>query len=196
VATFAELIADVKLITNRPDLEAEIKLAIRKATLKAHQSDFYAKDLFEVGIQWATPAYIQSLEYRTLIPRWRALKFLRKYSADGDFAGDFFTLLTPEQILDSYGIEKKNVCYIAGEMLEIKSSTQDLNMLLSCYLHPDITETGFSSWIAKDHPYLIVYEAAASIFRQIGYDEQAVQMKQEIAEQYAELKLEVTGGGF
>ena len=43
--TFAEILEEVYLITNRRDLEAQTKSAIKKATLKAHQSDFYYRDL-------------------------------------------------------------------------------------------------------------------------------------------------------
>ena len=47
MATYQELYDDVVTITKRPDLAAETALAIRAATLKLHQSDFYFKDLFE-----------------------------------------------------------------------------------------------------------------------------------------------------
>jgi hypothetical protein len=188
MATFAELVADVKTITNRPDLDSEIKMAVKVATLKAHQSDFYPKDLYEVGIQWNPIAYQQSLDYRTLVPRWRAFKYLRKYDATGETPGAFFTILAPEQLLDSYGIDKENVCYLAGEQLEIRSDTEDTYMLLSCYVHPIIEENSYSSWVALDHPYAIVYEAAAAVFKQIGWDEQAAQMKREVAEQFTILR--------
>jgi hypothetical protein len=193
MASFAELVSDAYLLTNRPDLVNETKLAVKAATLKAHQSDFYPKDLYEIGISWPTPDYIQSIEYRTLVPRWRAFKYLRKYTS-GSPAG-FIKLLTPEMTLDRYSINKEDVCYLAGEMLEIRSSTQDVNMILACYINPIIDENTFSSWIALDHPYAIVYEAARSIFKQIGWDEQAASIKQEVAEQYQILKQEITAYG-
>jgi len=193
MATFSELCSDVYILTNRPDLVAETKLAVRAATLKAHQSDFYPKDLFEVGIFWPTPDYLQSLDYRLLIPRWRAFKYLRKYANGAP--GNFIKLLTPEQTLDGYSINREDICYVAGEMLEIRSSTADDNMILACYVNPDTSENSFNSWIALDHPYAIVYEAARSIFKQIGFDEQATSIRQEVAEQYQILKQEVTGYG-
>ena len=61
MATFAELVADVKILTNRPDLDAEIKLAVKAATLKAHHTDFYPKDLYGVAIQWTPVGFLQSL---------------------------------------------------------------------------------------------------------------------------------------
>lgn len=193
MASFAELVSDTYILTNRPDLVNETKLAVKAATLKAHQSDFYPKDLYETGISWPTPDYIQSIEYRTLVPRWRAFKYLRKYS--NSVPGAFIQLLTPEQTLDRYSINKEDICYLAGEMLEIRSSTADNYMILACYLNPILDENSYSSWIALDHPYSIVYEAARSIFKQIGWDEQAAAIKQEVAEQYQILKQEVTAYG-
>jgi len=195
MATFAELLADIYTITNRPDLVAETKLALKAATLKAHQSDFYPKDLYETGIQWATPAYIQSLEYRSLIPRWRAFKFLRKLDSTGRIAGDFLPLLTPEQTVDKYNVNREDICYLAGQMLEIRSSTQDHYMLVGCYLQPDVTEAFYTSWIAQDHPYLLVYEAARTLFKTIGFDEQSAQMDRLVQEQFVILKQEVTAYG-
>jgi len=190
MATFSELTSDVMVITNRPDLVAETKLAVKQATLKMHQSDHYPKDLFESGITFQSPSNIQSVDYRTLVPRWRTFKYLRKYS--NGYPGEFFTLLTPEETLDRYQINRENICYVAGEQLEIRSNTADSYALIACYLHPDITENNFTSWIAVEHPYAIVYEAAAKVFKMLGQDEQHQAMRQEVAEQYMLLKQQVT----
>ncbi len=179
--TLTDLINDTYTITNRPDLVAETKLAVKKSTLKLHQLDYFPKDIFETGISWDPVAFIQSLDYKTLVPNWRTLKYLRKYS-DG-LAGPFFSFLSPEESLDRFAINRDNICYIAGEQLEIRSSTEDTHMLLGCYVNPTLTDTGFSSWIATEHPYAIITDAAASIFKMIGFDEQAAYMKQEVTEQ-------------
>ena len=195
--TFAEMLAEVYILTNRPDLVEESKLAIRAATLRAHGCDFFPKDLYETGITWSTPAYIQSLEYRTLIPRWRAFKYLRKYDAASELPMGFFDYIPPELVLDSYHIQRENVCYLAGESLEIRSDTQDSYMLLGCYVHPVITEGSYSSWIALDNPYAIVYQAAAKVLNAIGFDEQAQRFEGETLKQYEILRLtNITGAGY
>lgn len=198
MSTYSDLVADVITITNRPDLIDLTKLAVRHATLKAHKLDFFPKDIYETGIQWQTPAYIQSLEYRNLVPRWRALKYLRKYdfTASPGKAGEIFKVITPELILDEYEFQKDNVCYLAGESLEIRSNTKDAYMLLGCYRHPDTTEANYDSWIALDQPSAIVYEAARSVFKQIGFDEQAKEMQSEVADQFTILRQEIIGEGY
>lgn len=195
MATLSELIGDVYTITNRPDLVAETKLAVKQATLKAHQFDHFPKDIFETGITFPAADLIQSLNYKSIVPRWRTFKFLRKYSYNGvnGYPGEFFKLLTPEETLDRYQINRENVCYIAGDQLEIRSNTADQYMLLGCYLHPDITDDGYSSWIAVEYPYAIVYEAASKVFKMIGKDDEANSMRQEVAEQFMLLKQQVTG---
>lgn len=187
MATFAELCADVYIITNRPDLVNETKLAVKAATLKAHQCDFFWKDLEETGVSFSTEDYVQSLEYRTLLPRYRSLKYIRKTDSVGT-PGALLDVITPAMVLDRYGYDRTDVCYTAGEVIQIKSSTLLQYILLGCYLNPDVTEVGYNSWIALDHPYAIIYEAAASIYKMIGQDEQATVFKKFSDEQFQYLK--------
>lgn len=167
-----ELRTEVYALTNRPDLVAVTLSAIRAATLKLHQMDYFYKDIFETGISFTTAEYVQSLEYRTLLPRWRALKYLRKTDSTGTEQGAFFDVIVPENVLDNYKLNKEDVVYSAGALLQIRSSTQLQYAILGCYLNPDITELGYSSWIALDHPYAIIFEAAATVFKTVGDTEQ------------------------
>lgn len=185
---FAELLAEVYTLTNRPDLVAETKLAVKAATLKAHQSDYFYKDLFETGITFSTADYIQSLDYRELLPRYRALKYIRKSDAAGAL-GDFLSVITPALALDRYGSQRADVCYTAGALIQIKSSTSLQYILFGCYLNPNITEAGYSSWIALDHPYAIVYEAATTLFKTTGQDEQASVYQRLAKEQFDLIKV-------
>lgn len=196
MATFAELLADVYTLTNRSDLVAETKLAVKMATLKMHQSDYYYKDISETGITFLAADTIQQLDYRTLIPRWRALKYFRKSDSSG-LAGDFLTLLTPEDVLDGYGYQRTDICYVAGENLQIKSSTLLQYAMIACYITPDITEATYNSWVALDHPYAIVFEAARAVSELIGLKEDAATYLRQVTEQINLLKSSnITAGGF
>ena len=187
MATFTELLAEVYTLTNRPDLVNETKLSVKAATLKAHQLDFFYKDLYEVGVQFSTSDYIQALEYRTISPLYRSLKYIRKTDASGT-PGEFLSVITPAMSLDRYGNQREDICYGAGEVIQIKSSTMLQFILFGCYRNPDISESAYNSWIAIDHPYAIVYEAAATVYKQIGQDEQAAVFKRMTDEQFAMLR--------
>lgn len=182
MATFTELCDDVYTLTNRPDLIAETKLAVKAATLKLHQSDFFFKDIYETGIVFNAADYTQQIEYRTLITRYRALKYIRK-SDSAATPGDFLSIITPAQVLDQYGISNEDICYVAGEVIQIKSSTELQYAIFGCYINPNIVEASYNSWVALDHPYAIIYEAAVSVFKAIGYDEQATTFSRLAAEQ-------------
>jgi hypothetical protein len=188
------IIDDVLSLVKRPDLVGNITVAVKAATLKVHHSDFYYKDLFETGISFTTAAYQQTLAYQNLIPRWRAGKYLRKVLVDssssvGYSGGDFIKILLPEQVLDSYNRTKTDVAYYAGDVLQIRSSTQESQYLVGCYLHPIVIPETYESWIARECPMAIVYDAAATVFKGIGFDEQAAAYRSDAGVWFQELKI-------
>lgn len=170
--TLTELCAEIYSLTSRPDLVNETKMAVRSATLKAHQLDFFYKDIEETGVSFSSADYLQTLDYKSLFPLYRSLKYIRKAEADGT-PGDFLSVITPTSVLDRYGTAREDICYTAGAVIQIKSSTALQYILFGFYSNPDITEAGYNSWIATDHPFALIYEAASVIFKTIGQDEKA-----------------------
>jgi len=185
---FSELCAEVYTLTGRSDLVAETESAVKSATLKAHQSDYYYKDIFESGLVFATSDYVQNLDYRALLSRWRALKYLRKYDYTNSVPGIELTVILPEQIFDAYQVQKSDICYVAGSYVQINSSTQEQYYLLGCYVNPDITKESYSSWVALDHPFCIVFDAAATVFKAVGKDDEAAAYRGLVAEQIQMLR--------
>jgi hypothetical protein len=194
--SFADIVSDVYSLTNRPDLVGETVVAVKAATLKAHQSDDYIKDLFETAIQFSTSEYFQTLDYKSVIPLWRKPRYMRIYDAAGTTPGSFLTYVEPEKVIDGFGANRTDIFYIAGAEVQIRTLAQQQYFLLGCYVNPDITTTGYNSWIADDHRYAIVYEAVAIIFKTIGYDEQNTTYRAMVAEQIMTLKMHaITGIG-
>lgn len=175
MADFNSLVADVVTLTNRPDLVKETELAVRSATLQLHKSDFYFKDLTEQTLKFDTIAYLQQIPYRTLFPRYRSLSYIRKYDPNNTSTsntcvsstgvGDEFEIITPAEIFDDYHIQRVNVCYLAGETINLKSNTQDPYVIIGVYQSPDVSSPeNYSSWIATESPDAIVFLAASLIF--------------------------------
>jgi hypothetical protein len=191
--SLTSLVDDVFTLTNRHDLVGETTLAVRNATLKAHNQDFFYKDLVETGIVFDYEQVQQSLEYKTLVPRWRAFKYLRKYlqgtNGQQGFPGDFLEFISPDGVLDSYSINKENVCYLAGVELKIRSLGAQQHFLLGCYVFPNVTVADYKSWIAEEQPAAVIYEAAATVFKAIGYDEQNSAYRALVHEEYVQLKM-------
>lgn len=172
--TFDELLEEVYLITNRRDLVAETASAIKSATLKAHNTDFRSKDLYETGIQWDTAEYRQHIDYITLVSNFRAIKWLKRVEDENDEIGVQFCIVTPDELLDDYNQMRSDVCYVAGRIIEIRSSVKFSRALLSCYVNPIVRTGAYSSWIAMLQPNAIIFEAASLILRAIGENEKVV----------------------
>lgn len=186
--TFTELLTEIYAITGRSDLESMTKSAVKAATLKAHQTDFYSKDIYETPVQFDSTTYTHSLDIISLIPNYRALKYIRKYTVSDASSGDFISVITPEEVLDKYNRELTDVCYVAGRNIEIKSSTEFNTILVGCYVAPIVVEATYSSWIAELYPYAIVHEAARFIFGAIAMDTEKKSQESMVAEAYLQLK--------
>jgi hypothetical protein len=184
----AELQAEVILITSRPDLVELTLSAVKAATLKAHQSDYYPKDIYETGLSFSTAEYEHDFEVTTFIPRFRAIKYARKYDNTNSEPGAFFELLDPINVLDHYGVARTEVCYLGGNEIHFKSSTEFQYALFGCYLNPDTATATFTSCVAINHPWAIIHEAARRIFMHTGNAEKARAQRELIAEEYALLR--------
>lgn len=94
------------------------------------------------------------------------------------------TEIDADDFLDEFGSEKIDVWYQAGDTIFIRSSTLLQFGLMGYYTWPnlDITNANlstwtvspllssplFHSWIARDYPYTIIYDAASALLQKIG----------------------------
>lgn len=170
--TLDELLAEVYNITNRPDLSTLSTAQVKAATLKAHSLDFFNKDIFEQGGQFEVAAFRQSLDYLTIITNFRKLKYIKRVESATDDVGKFFTILSVDEILDSYGVNRNDIAYVAGRSLEIRSSVSFQFFLQGSYVFPLVTTTGFSSWVAEQYPYAIIFQAASVVLKSIDQVEE------------------------
>lgn len=203
--TLTELTQQVYTITNRPDRVAETASAITSATLKMHQSDYYWKDIYENGFNAGSDniAYEHDIDYRAVIPLFRALKYIRKWTPDltGQnplgCPGRLLTLVEPANVFDDYHQQKCDIYYAAGAFIHVRSSTMDQYYILGAYVNPNVLPDTYNSWIALDHPFAIIYEAAAMVFKSVGKDEEATTYRTLNADQIAILKQSnITAAGF
>ncbi len=193
MADLNSLVQKVFTITNRPDLQAETELAVKSAILQAHRLDYFPKDLREETLKFTTAEYLQAIEYKTLFPRFKSLKYIRKYDNSTtppsnnlwyeNGMGSFLKMLTPEQVLDRYSFQLADVCYLAGSLLQIKSSTKLGYVVLGFYQYPDVTPAGFNSWIADECEEGIYFLAAAIVFGTVLSNQSAAGANQAQASQ-------------
>lgn len=189
---FEQLLEEVYIITNRPELVAETSSAIRLATLKAHHLDFFSHDIVEKLIKFNECHFKQSIDLYSLASNYRSAKYFRLVDPDNcdDVIGPFITMITPDEILDTYGRNRVNVSYVAGRMLEIRASVEFDIAIFGFYVNPIVTPSGsYGSWIANVHPGAIINEATRVIFKMIGKSEESASYKILVAEEYELLKI-------
>jgi len=183
--------------------------------LWAHHSDFYYKDLVEIPCVFEALAYLQQVPL-SFFNQFRALKYIRKYypgtgpnnppSQDqspnnlpplyGMYYdpganlpdGRFFKIITPDNVLDSYRINKIDVAYVAGQTIQLRSGDYFQYALCGYYSHPIATQNGYTSWVANEYPDLIAFRASEIVLKAIGFDESAQFYAQMAAELLAQMQ--------
>lgn len=213
---YSDLVNEVYTLTNRPDLVNETATAVKSATLRAHHVDYFYKDIVEMSYQFPVLQFWQKLQLSSL-PNYRALKYLRKFypgtspqnppQQDGSPNnlpplyggyyepganlpdGRFFDIITPEEVLDSYGINRIDIAYVGGQTINLRSGDTFQTLLTGYYAHPSIVPASWNSWIGNEFPYAIVFAAAATVFKTIGYDEQNQQYQALMSSEYEMLQM-------
>lgn len=189
---FQELVDEVISITKRPDLRSRTESAVKAATLKMHHSDFYYKDLVETAVQFNQEFYLQNFVPSEVIPRYRKAKYIRIWQggAPDGMPGIFLENIQIENSMGQYQEVKTDVFYMAGQNLQIRTSCPLKHILFGAYVHPVVSpEAEYDSWIAREYPYAIVYEAARSIFYSIALTQQSQTYAQMTAEVLREISM-------
>lgn len=179
MSQFSDLVADVYTLTNRSDLVAETALAVRQATLAAHRSDFYPRDVSEIPVTFAPPGASRYQIDISTFPQWRAFSYIRPFDVATNSAADFLLeFLRPDAIFDEYLIERVNVAYVAGSNLNINLQSAWDGFLVGYYVNPTLSpDAQYSSWIATVQPSIVVIDAAHRVLATIGYDEAAQRLR-------------------
>lgn len=215
MATLNSLAADVATITNRPDLVAEMKVAIRKAIMKFHQADTFSRDLSRTRLQMAlyTPIepntwrYLFDLTNATLFPRFRRIQSLnypvdlvpqytnvipplRDYSVLNSDSRQI-KVIASDNLFDSYLTERAQYAYITGSSLNVKLGwgMDYIDVFFYQYpLIPSDPETQIISWIVDQFPDAVIEESCNRVFAMIGKDEESGRYERMFAENLAMLR--------
>lgn len=187
-ATIATLQADLQTIIKRGDLLTDSVLHLKNAILKAHTMDYWLRDLYETNFQFNLAATTYTLDIKALIPRFRTMKYLDIVDPISLDSVRSLEAIPIEKYLDSYGYLRDYVYYLAGNNIQIRASGQQLVYGIGCYLYPDTTLQS-PSWIADEFPMVILYEAARTMFRLSGFDEQSASAERLLQEAKDQLKI-------
>lgn len=179
--TLNELVDEVYILTNRPDLVNETSQAVRRATLKLHSIDTFPRDLTEVGLLADPAGYFMQFDI-SYLEGCRAIAYIRDDTGLTPTTNNkFFTFTEPRAVLDDYGQVVTDIWYQGGASIHIKSSTSITGVQIGYYRVPDVSNSSYSSWIAELAPYAIIDEASAMIFKLLGKDVETRNQEQQAA---------------
>lgn len=183
MTTLTDLVNDIIAVTNRPDLETRIILAVQKVTLKEHAAIKYARDLIiSPAITLVSSSDFRYQIDRTVVPlvRLRAIKTIREVTSSQPslqtFSGFYnqleFKEAALDNIFDEYNTEKRDYFYRQGNFINLVATRDISQVQVSYYQSPDVSIATYQSWIANEYSYLIYDAAAAEIFGSIGNNQE------------------------
>lgn len=167
MSLYTDIVAGITVWTNRPDLTAEMDIAIKQALRTAHKSGTFYRDLVVVNLTGQTVQQVQTIDLSANCPNYRQICYVKPASLD--------IVYDPVDIRDLFDYDrvyKTNVYYGMGTSLILRAANP-VDAIDICYHKmPTVNPiANIDSWIADLHQELIVLWAAATILAFIGEQE-------------------------
>lgn len=176
MTTFAELEALVIEQTRRPEIPAVTKAAIRTATLRAHHTDFFPRDLVTGALTWTVnnaAMYHDFTNVSNILMRMRSIKFIDGNDAVTSVPVERLEFREIDDIYDSDGVLRPSVYNLIGDTLRCYFQQPTGLATAFYYQNPLVTEAQYSSWIADAYPDELAAWASAIVFARTGFAEMA-----------------------
>lgn len=168
---------------------------IQRSLAKYHRKEFWQRDIVDSDpVLFPAPqTALQQLDLRAF-PRFRKLAYLRDYDPNAQYidstnqvkigiTGAHYAEISLPFGTDYFGYDKDFVFYRAGEVINLRSRGPIKSVLLGYYTDPLVEPVAnVNSWIADLYPDLIVADAKARIFADIGKSSEAKEAQIERAE--------------
>lgn len=174
----SEIIDDVVDTLGRPDLQKFVSVRVRQQLKTLHALDNWPLDLVEHIVTVQNPGLLVRM---TLPPRCRKLFQIIPMSLDGQrqqLSTDCletigYQEIDPRKIIGFHNEVAQDYYYLAGDALNIKTSTQPPKLLVSYYAYPDLTSDNAVTWLTEFWPELVTYRCLYICYKMLGNLEQA-----------------------
>lgn len=178
---FTDIVTQVMILSNRPELVAEHQSAVLSATFELHAADNWWPDRTETIIPAAqVPTANSSIILEDYLPRLRVIEAIRPFdSANGNTVGRDAKMptlepITPSSLFDEFMSQKQEYFYLAGLNLIVRTRNYGNPLYVSYFAHASASSVGsYYSWIATKYPWAIINKAFAKISTATGNEETA-----------------------
>ena len=176
MTTFAEMEALVSGQTRRPEVPAITQAAIRTATIRAHHTDFFYRDLAPGNLSY-TPttgaSFYDLSDLPTLLPKLRSLQTMKSVESSTFLPVEVLEYREMQDLYDSDLNLRPSVYTLIGDTLRFYPQLHTGLLSVTYYKNPVTTDIGYSSWIANEYPDELAMWAAAIVFARTGFAEMA-----------------------
>jgi hypothetical protein len=192
MTTFAEMETLVTAQTRRPDVSEITKAAIKSATLRAHHTDFFPRDLQTAALTYTPSSTAVLYDFPNInntLTRLRSLKFLQSNEVTGT-PTEQLEYRVADDIYDSDGNRRLSIYTLIGATLRVYPQSATGYMTAYFYENPNITELNYTSWIADTYAEELAMWAAGIVFARTGFLELAKQYQDEHVKPFKEMLID------
>jgi hypothetical protein len=190
MTTFAEMETLVLAQTRRPEIPAVTKAAIKSATLRAHHSDFFPRDLNVTTLYYTLSSTAVLYDFPNIqnsLPRLRSLQYIEGIDPITSTPVEKLEYRTADDLYDSDGNRRPHIYTLIGATLRLYPNNATGAASAFYFQNPDIAEAQYSSWIADTYPEELAMWAAAIVFARTGFAEMASQFNDSHIKPFKEL---------
>lgn len=190
MTTFAELEALTIAQTRRPEVSAVTQAAIRTATLRAHHTDFFTRDLAPGTLTYtpsSSASFYDFADVSSTLARMRAFQLMQSVDVTTGVPTENLEYRELQDLYDSDNNMRTSMYTMIGDTLRVYPAAATGKLAVYYYRNPVTTEAGYSSWIANEYPDELAMWAAAIVFARTGFAEMAQDFQRTHVQPFKEL---------
>lgn len=176
MTTFAEMQTLVESQTRRPEIPAVTQAAIRAATLRAHHTDFFPRDLANTFVTYTPSSSASYYDLPTIsatVTRLRTFQWVQSTELITHVPQENLDYREISDLYTSDNVLRSSMYTILGDTLRIYPQIATGELSICYYQNPSISSTAYSSWIADTYPDELAMWAAGIVYARTGFAEMA-----------------------
>lgn len=179
-----EIVEAVIEHSGRPDQEAFITRKVRAAIRQVHAAGMFPRDLVEELVELQEPTNLIKL---TLPPRFRKFKALMPAQSTGNMLRTVnprndYLCVDPTDIVTMAYQSRQDVYYVAGAVVNIRSSSKPDAVYMLYYNYPEVADPYLETWAMAAQPELFIDAALVAVLGFFGNTTKSRELQQQFVQ--------------
>jgi hypothetical protein len=176
MTVWTDLVADIYVWTNRPDLVNETALALRNAIRTAHRQGVFWRDIVTTSVTLDV-AQVQSFSFSDKCPGMRQLVYIKSPEVPSSETANgtedvYMAEAEPRNLLDLDGYPKTNVYWGIGDVAYIRALNPVATYEIGYTQQPNTnSDTLTEDWLIAEYRDVVILFAASTVLAGIGEKE-------------------------